>query len=355
MKHLFLYMLLFSGMLNNIFAQDLKNGLIAYWDFEQSPDGRLGNLLVESHGVVFSPDTLHGNAVKFNEPGAHLTYKHGINLYNYFSIAFWIKPSAKEDLQTLIQQKYEKRQFSIQLKKQDLSVTLCDGINKATRIGIRHNFKQEQWAFVCVVMEGVFAHIYIDGKLEISSDQMVLNIRESQIADTLIFGNSTQKRSGFSGAIDEIAVYNRNLSAEEIQRIFEKEFPHFKSEEPTEEEPERDVIYKRLIEVQERITVIHKRLTIQFWDEGQEDDDRITLIFNDKKILSDYTLKKNKKEERTVEVRPGRNSLILIAENLGKIPPNTAIVMVYDGDKKSRLELKSDLDKSGAVEFIYEE
>jgi hypothetical protein len=338
----------------NLAAQDQKNGLIAYWNFDQSPDGNLSNPLVQSAGVSFDADTLRERAVQFTEAGAYLMYEHGLDLFNYFSIACWIKPSKSDETQTIFQQKFKKRQFTIQIKKQDLSVVLCDGANKASRIGLRYNFKPGHWALVCLVMEGVYANIYVDGKRVFRSDQLLLNIRDKQTGDSLLLGNDTQRRTTFRGAIDEVAVYERAITEDEIRQLYEKDFPQFAQETSAEPEPARDAIYNRNIEVQKQMAVNNKKLTFQFWDDGQEDDDRITLIFNDQKILEDYTLKKNEKEERIVEVRPGLNKLILIAENLGKIPPNTAVVIVYDGDKKTKLELKSDLCKSGAVEFVYE-
>jgi hypothetical protein len=44
----------------------------------------------------------------------------------------------------------------------------------------------------------------------------------------------------------------------------------------------------------------------------------------------------------------------MIADNLGSIPPNTAMVIITAADKKYRLFLKSDKQKSAQVRLVYE-
>ncbi len=44
----------------------------------------------------------------------------------------------------------------------------------------------------------------------------------------------------------------------------------------------------------------------------------------------------------------------MVAENLGKIPPNTALLMVTAGTKRYRLYLTSTEVKSAKVRFVYD-
>jgi hypothetical protein len=39
------------------------------------------------------------------------------------------------------------------------------------------------------------------------------------------------------------------------------------------------------------------------------------------------------------------------ANNLGAIAPNTALMLVYDGKKRSEIRLSSNLEKTAAVRF----
>ena len=47
--------------------------------------------------------------------------------------------------------------------------------------------------------------------------------------------------------------------------------------------------------------------------------------------------------------------LIMYADNLGSIPPNTALLVITAGTKKYEVRLASSEEKSAAVKFRYEE
>ena len=44
----------------------------------------------------------------------------------------------------------------------------------------------------------------------------------------------------------------------------------------------------------------------------------------------------------------------MVGENMGSIPPNTALMIVNAGDKRYQLYLTSDDKKNALVRFIYE-
>ena len=43
----------------------------------------------------------------------------------------------------------------------------------------------------------------------------------------------------------------------------------------------------------------------------------------------------------------------MYAENLGSIPPNTAVMIVTDGGKRYEVLIASDLKKSGVIRFVH--
>jgi hypothetical protein len=47
------------------------------------------------------------------------------------------------------------------------------------------------------------------------------------------------------------------------------------------------------------------------------------------------------------------NELVLFAENLGSISPNTAVVIVTAGNKRFELYSKADLQQNAVLKFIY--
>jgi hypothetical protein len=42
----------------------------------------------------------------------------------------------------------------------------------------------------------------------------------------------------------------------------------------------------------------------------------------------------------------------MYADNLGSIPPNTALMIVTDGTKRYEVRITSDLQKSGTIKFV---
>jgi hypothetical protein len=108
----------------------------------------------------------------------------------------------------------------------------------------------------------------------------------------------------------------------------------------------------REVDVQESFTVHNKRVKVTVWDRNEVDGDIITLTMNGELVKKNLRLKKRKKRF-TVKLNPGSNILVMYAENLGTIPPNTAALQIKDGKKKRNVNLVSDNGKSGAVEIIY--
>ena len=94
--------------------------------------------------------------------------------------------------------------------------------------------------------------------------------------------------------------------------------------------------------------------TVNLYDNGEIDGDSISLFFNGKLILSqkrltDKAISLKLKVDKDREV----NELIMFAENLGSIPPNTALMLVNDGENRYEVRISSDLQKSGVIRFIH--
>ncbi|MBK9328299.1 MAG: hypothetical protein IPM95_03075 [Sphingobacteriales bacterium] len=98
-------------------------------------------------------------------------------------------------------------------------------------------------------------------------------------------------------------------------------------------------------------TVKSEKVSLQIWDNNQEDGDIVSLKLNENWILMNYQLKKEKLSV-PVELKTKNNLLLLFAENLGKIPPNTAAISVDDNDTTKTFILNSDMRKSETVKLI---
>ncbi len=95
-------------------------------------------------------------------------------------------------------------------------------------------------------------------------------------------------------------------------------------------------------------------LAIDIYDNGEIDGDSITLLFNDRILLLKQMLRA-KPISFMLEIDPKNqegSELVMYAENLGTIPPNTALMIITDAKKRYEVRVSSDLMQSGAIRFI---
>ncbi len=104
----------------------------------------------------------------------------------------------------------------------------------------------------------------------------------------------------------------------------------------------REVRLQRVVEVQK------PDIRIKVWDNGIVDGDIATLFLNGKRILNQYPVTKQKRSI-LVKLQANDNFLVLHADDLGDIPPNTVAVSVDDGVREQVIIMSSDLKSSGAI------
>lgn len=102
------------------------------------------------------------------------------------------------------------------------------------------------------------------------------------------------------------------------------------------------------------IEIENKTFRVDLYDNGEVDGDSISLFFNGRLLLQHQRLSE-KAISLTINAddRKDVNELIMYAENLGEIPPNTALMVVTDGDNRYEVHISSDLEQSGVIRFVY--
>jgi PKD repeat protein len=122
-------------------------------------------------------------------------------------------------------------------------------------------------------------------------------------------------------------------------------------ESSKEIEPRTKKMESRNKDVQEVLTIGKDSVLVQLYDNGIIDGDTITLVYNGKVILSGQRLS-GKATSFYLQVAPGTNNeLTMYAENLGSIPPNTALMIVHDGEIIHKVNLSSTAKTNGVVTF----
>lgn len=106
-------------------------------------------------------------------------------------------------------------------------------------------------------------------------------------------------------------------------------------------------------DVVKTIQIIEPKFQLEFYDNGEIDGDSISVFYNGKLILSNQRLS-DKPVSLTLPIDKNsrENIVTMYADNLGTIPPNTAVMIVRDGNRTYEVRLESDLKKSASVIFV---
>ena len=97
-------------------------------------------------------------------------------------------------------------------------------------------------------------------------------------------------------------------------------------------------------------------IRLDFYDNAEIDGDSITIKVNNSVVLSHQRLGlKPLTTYIRVDINNTFHEVEMIAENLGSIPPNTAVLIITAGEKQHRLSLSSSESKSARVRFVYDD
>ncbi|MEP7372973.1 MAG: hypothetical protein ABI675_06245 [Chitinophagaceae bacterium] len=115
------------------------------------------------------------------------------------------------------------------------------------------------------------------------------------------------------------------------------------------------VLIERKLELVKEIKCDTGSIRLDFYDNGVIDGDTISVYVNDMPVVSRRGLAT---KPITIFIRVDfikpLQEMIMVGENLGSIPPNTALMIVNAGDKRYQVYLTSDNKKNAMVRFIYE-
>jgi hypothetical protein len=93
-------------------------------------------------------------------------------------------------------------------------------------------------------------------------------------------------------------------------------------------------------------------LELKLYDNGEIDGDTVSILLNGEILLAKQGLKSSA-IKKTIYIQPGTDeiTLVLYAENLGKYPPNTGLLVVHDGEEVYQVRFSADLQQNAAVVF----
>ena len=101
-----------------------------------------------------------------------------------------------------------------------------------------------------------------------------------------------------------------------------------------------------------RINLTQSNFKVDLYDDGDIDGDIVSVYYNGKVVLSNKKLTdKPISLNLLVDADKNENELLIYAENEGSISPNTALMIVTEGNTRTEVRITSDQKKNGVVIF----
>lgn len=229
-------------------SQIPEEGLTGYWNFDDA-DQPMANSVAGSDltgelsgtavSVQQSETAGRGGVLRFGERGAQnseMRIADAINSGNEFSISLWVNNSSAQNssLNTIILQQSDSGR-SLLFRNNDQYITYISGANKT----LGASTGSDVWEHLVLVKSGNTASyniaLYVNG---VKAGEQSLNAGRVDALTDLIIGahKSASDKGQFVGDIDEIRLYNRVLTEDEITALYEN--PGQVTPEPEPPEPE---------------------------------------------------------------------------------------------------------------------
>jgi N-acetylmuramoyl-L-alanine amidase len=122
-------------------------------------------------------------------------------------------------------------------------------------------------------------------------------------------------------------------------------------EKPKDEKIIPQVYENRATKETKVLQVKSNKVKVEIYDDGEIDNDIVSVSFNKTMIVEGKTLTA-KPHTLNLELQEGKtNELVLYADNLGDIPPNTALMVITDGTSRYEVRLSADMKNNASIKF----
>jgi len=101
--------------------------------------------------------------------------------------------------------------------------------------------------------------------------------------------------------------------------------------------------------VQQTVNFAADSLQLSFFDNGVVDGDSISVYLNDQLIIPSTKLKSVATKKSIFVGDLNEVKLLLVADNLGSIPPNTGLLIIRDGEKTYQVNFTADMQTNASI------
>lgn len=268
--------------------------------------------------------------------------------------------------------------------KNSIEFTIAGSKGKFVSV-ISNTLKIKQWIHVAGVRKGKELKLFIDGKLVDTQNTDTVYDTNTNVPLTIGALNRVNGRpigEFMNGKIDEVRIWNvartqkeinsnkdcaitsskkglvavYNLDASTGNIVLDKSgndnngvLKSTPIREVSEVAPECKKIEQGL---EKAIKVKSKSVSIKIWDDAKEDGDIVSVFLNGIRIKKELTVKKQE-QVILIELNEGENIFKLLAHNEGSSSPNTAAILVDDGENEYQITLSCKKDEFAILKIKY--
>jgi hypothetical protein len=129
---------------------------------------------------------------------------------------------------------------------------------------------------------------------------------------------------------------------------------HIETSIPTQTLTFSDSLNATKVNKFQEIEVYNPVIQVSISDYEEVDGDRVSIFMNREVVAENIGVRRNPYTfSLALNAKYITNELTIVAENLGKIPPNTSLVMIKDGDIEHKVYISSDLKNTAAIYLKY--
>jgi hypothetical protein len=200
------------------------NGLVGYWPFNGNANDESGN---GNHGIVNGAtlttdrNGLLNKSFEFNGNNITVAHNNSLNISNSFSVCFWYLSNSNYFAQDLLMKGPDNvpNIWLIRQHTYSINPNVDFAFKTNSNVGVGMGFPYppiNTWSFVVATVENNILRIFQNGVLKNSLSNVsipsVINNNYNLTIGTLQYS--------FSGKIDDIAIYNRALTQQEITTLY---------------------------------------------------------------------------------------------------------------------------------------
>ena len=202
---------------NATFTTGMDPSLEAYYPFNGNADDLTSNgrnlTVFDNTSLTSGRDNSSNSAYYFDGNGDYLEYNTSIPSFTSYTITLWAKPDSTGTYEAMFAS-YNDANYGFQI---DLNSSNNFHIRKASSSGGNITLSSAilgAWTFIAFTYDGT------DSKCYINSESPVTDSGGTNQFNLFRMGRNRNGNTYFKGAIDELRIYNRALSASEIQALY---------------------------------------------------------------------------------------------------------------------------------------